>query len=304
MPTSFSLLRYPGGKAWFAPYLANLASTHALTDFAYCEPFAGSSAAALHLLFTGHASRLILSDKDANVAAFWRLVLDEPALVEDFIRDVPLNMTEWHQQRALFLDADAKPEQRALAFFFLNRTNRSGLILSGPIGGKEQTGPYALDARFNRESLIARLYRISLLRESIEFHEADVFQAIDRLKKRRCYKERSVWMYLDPPYYGWGDNLYLCKFSRSEHERLARRLRRERDLPWVLSYDDTVDVRESYKNLELAEVDVNYFMHTHREARELVLSNLPQCRAESRTLTAVVASNERRLQERHHPRAG
>ncbi len=274
MPSSFSLLRYPGGKAWFAPYLANLASTNGLTDFAYCEPFAGSAAAALHLLFTGHTSKLILSDKDANVAAFWRLVLDEPHAVEEFISQVPLNITEWHRQRALFLDGRRKPATRALAFFYLNRTNRSGLILSGPIGGKQQTGPYLLDARFNREGLIARLHRISLLRESIEFFEADVFDSINRLKQRRCYKDRSVWMYLDPPYFGWGDNLYLCKFSRSEHQRLARRLKHERDLPWVLSYDDTEDVRESYKDLHPSVIDVNYFMHTHREARELVMSNL------------------------------
>lgn len=274
MPSSFSLLRYPGGKAWFAPYLENLATIHGLTDHAYCEPFAGSAAAALHLLFTGHTNRLILSDKDANVAAFWKLVLNRPKIVEEFIRDVPLTMVEWRRQRAMFLDARRKQETRALAFFYLNRTNRSGLVLSGPIGGKKQDGPYKMDARFNREGLISRLHRIALLSEQIEFHQADVFQSISRLKRLRCYKDRTVWMYLDPPYFGWGDNLYLCSFSQSEHKRLARRLMEERELPWVLSYDDTEDARSIYEELQPSVIEVNYFIHSHREARELVLSNL------------------------------
>ena len=34
--------------------------------------------------------------------------------------------------------------------FFLNRTNHSGILNGGMIGGKAQTGDWKLDARFNR----------------------------------------------------------------------------------------------------------------------------------------------------------
>ncbi|WP_243122397.1 hypothetical protein [Clostridium septicum] len=39
---------------------------------------------------------------------------------------------------------------------FLNRTNRSGIIKAGVIGGKEQNGNYKLDCRFNKEEIIKK----------------------------------------------------------------------------------------------------------------------------------------------------
>lgn len=273
MPTSHSLLRYPGGKTALGPMLARMAVDNGLTEHTYYEPFAGSAGAALHMLFSGHASRLILSDKDENVAAFWSLVLTSPKTVRQFILDVDLTIAEWRRQRSIFLDLSSSPDLRGLAFFYLNRTNRSGLILSGPIGGKEQNGPYKLGARFNRDTLASRLDQISLFSDQIDFFQADVFESIRRVKRRNCSKLGKIWMYLDPPYHGWGDDLYLCKFSSDEHKRLAAKLTKETRLPWVLSYDDTSDVRESYVMLQPHVIGVSYFIHSARKAKELLLTN-------------------------------
>ena len=59
------------------------------------------------------------------------------------------------------------------AFFYLNRTNRSGVLNAGVIGGQAQTGTYKIDARFNRATLTERLRAIGDLADHIEVTDLD-----------------------------------------------------------------------------------------------------------------------------------
>jgi DNA adenine methylase len=71
-------------------------------------------------------------------------------------------------------------------------------------------------------------------------------------------------LYLDPPYYGKGNELYEVGFSVEDHERLASALA-ETKHHWVLSYDDCYAVRKLYHWACLKALDVKYSITTSKD---------------------------------------
>ena len=72
----FTPLRYPGGKAKLAPYVKNLMKVNRLLDGEYVEPYAGSAAIALELLFHEYVSKIHINDISRPVHAFWKSALE------------------------------------------------------------------------------------------------------------------------------------------------------------------------------------------------------------------------------------
>jgi DNA adenine methylase len=64
-------------------------------------------------------------------------------------------------------------------------------------------------------------------------------------------------LYLDPPYYRKGNELYQHGFSANDHERLAMALQKTKHA-WVLSYDDCYEIRQLYRWACVEPLDVNY----------------------------------------------
>jgi len=271
MPTSFSLLRYPGGKTYLAPLLKKVLEANDMTGCTYAEPFAGSAGAALRLLLEGHVSSIVLGDIDPVVCAFWRIILTGPELLVSFIESVPLNIDEWNNQRTLYFNVEANLEKRALAFFYLNRTNRSGVLFAGPIGGKKQDGKYRLDARFNRQALVARIRVIETVAGSISFHRLNAVAMCRQLAQRAGTAKERIFVYLDPPYYEWGPELYVSTFSHRQHLSLARRLGQLTHLRWLLSSDCDPRAVKTYGAYNQTRMTMNYSIHQHRKATELLV---------------------------------
>ena len=204
-----SPLRYPGGKANLAGFLRGLIERNVGEGCTYFELYAGGAGAALDLLLGGHVERIVLNDADTHIFSFWDSILHH---TEDFLRmmwDTPVNMDSWHQQRAVYEegqnDDNRSPLDIGFATFFLNRTNRSGIITkAGPIGGADQTGKYKMDCRFNKTNLAHRIERIAERAADIEIHNEDtlafILQNIGRLSDEHSF------MYLDPPYYKNGSS--------------------------------------------------------------------------------------------------
>jgi DNA adenine methylase len=121
------------------------------------------------------------------------------------------------------------------ATFFLNRTNRSGILEAGVIGGKMQTGKWKIDARYNRAELISRIKAIGEFRSRIfvSNQEAQIF--LETVTP--TLPEKSL-VYLDPPYVEKGPGLYLNSYEENDHRRLAGWVRENLDRPWMVSYDD------------------------------------------------------------------
>ena len=237
-----SPLRYPGGKGKLANYLKLLFLRNGMVGHHYVEPYAGGASVALSLLYEEYATRIHINDVNRSVHAFWAAVLNDTENLCRRIHDTAVNMEEWHRQRRV-QSANA-PEQLDLAFstFFLNRTNRSGIINGGVIGGKEQTGKWKLDARYNKSDLIRRINKVARHRTRVTLTQID---AVEYLRDNVPALPENTFLYLDPPYYVKGDGLYQNAYRHQDHLAVAQvvaNLQR----PWVVSYDAAPQIVEMY----------------------------------------------------------
>ena len=148
MPSTYSPLRYPGGKTKFYSYVRDILDCNGLLGETYIEPFAGGAGLALKLLLNDDVKRIVINDFDPAIYCFWYSILQNPEAFCDLIMTVPLTQEEWKRQRQIYLEQDiSEPLRLGFATFFLNRTNVSGVVNGGMIGGKNQSGPFKLDAR-------------------------------------------------------------------------------------------------------------------------------------------------------------
>ncbi len=268
-----SPLRYPGGKVSFVPFLAQTIELNGLSGCSYFEPYAGGAGAALRLLRERIVSELRLNDLDHRITAFWRAVLNEPQRFADAILSIPLSITEWRRQQHIYQRADMKkPFEVGFAAFYLNRCNRSGVLLgAAPIGGYAQTGKWTIDARFNRENLAKRIFAISSYRKQIYVTNMDALAFLVKHLPRGRERKR-VFAYLDPPYYSNGDRLYLNSYKGQDHKNLARYIQRQGTLKWVMSYDDTPFIREIYETRVLSHFSLQYSLQRKQRAWELLIA--------------------------------
>ncbi|MDP9190872.1 MAG: DNA adenine methylase [Acidobacteriota bacterium] len=268
MPTTYTPLRYPGGKAKLGPFLADVLRHNHLTDGTYAEPYAGGAGAALFLLLRGYVRKIHINDIDPAVAAFWRAVTRHTNKFVRAIETAPLTIAEWKHQRSIYREATAGFEL-GFAFFYLNRTNRSGIMNAGVIGGQKQKGRWLINARFNRDELTARVRAIGAQKRLISISQVDALSFVSELDDHFTRGERSF-LYLDPPYFNKGQDLYTNWYSREDHAAIARTLSRLRT-PWLLTYDDCDEIRSLYADFHVRESELSYSAREVRRGKELVV---------------------------------
>lgn len=205
----YTPLRYPGGKATLASYIKALITTNELYDGEYVEPFCGGAAIVLELLFHEYVIGVHINDISSPIYAFWNSVPNHTDGLCQLIRDRPLTVREWDKQKSIFSNAAYQALlQLGFATFFLNRTNRSGVLSGEIIGRRDQTGQRNLDARINSHELIFRVKSIAKLQGRIQLTGLD---ALQYLKARSDQWGENALIYLDLPYYEKGRQLY-CEF--------------------------------------------------------------------------------------------
>jgi DNA adenine methylase len=255
-----SPLRYPGGKWRVAPFFERLLEINHLEKGRYVEPYAGGASLALSLLLRRKVGEVYLNDLDRSIYSFWHTILTRSQDLIEFIDQVPVTLEERAKQKAIYARASTVSTfVLGCATFFLNRTNHSGILNGGMIGGKEQTGRWKLDARFNRGELTERVRRIASVRSLIHLSCRD---ALDFVKDFRSSKRTLV--YLDPPYYRAGHQLYMNAYRHDDHVAVRRAVGRIVS-PWVVSYDDAPQIRTLYKPLRSRKLRL---LHTARTARD------------------------------------
>ena len=272
MPASYSPLRYPGGKAVLYKFLAEIIEENELQDGVYVEPYAGGAGAALNLLFAEHVERIMINDADRYIYAFWNAVLNQTDRFLKLIDETPITVDEWKQQREIYRTQKRHSNIRvAFATFYLNRCNRSGILMrSGVIGGPDQTGEWKIDARFNKDELAHRIERIAMYRDRIELHGLDAMDFLRNHVTKNPDASRAL-VYLDPPYYAKGSQLYLNHYTPRDHNRLARYIRPKRRLKWIMTYDDVPEIHELYATFNRVHFNLNYSAHTARPGNELLV---------------------------------
>ncbi len=183
----YSPLRYPGGKNCVFPFVSGLFYENGLIGSRYAEPYAGGAGLALRLLFEGYVDYIYINDLDRSIYAFWRAVIDMPDAFCDWIRGVEVSIENWKWYREIQLQQSAQTNlfELAKATFFLNRTNVSGILKGGVIGGIKQQGEYKIDARFNKTDLIQRIMAIKRVRNRISVSNLDGVRFITQLDKKK-----------------------------------------------------------------------------------------------------------------------
>lgn len=265
----YTPLRYPGGKGKLAPFIKELLKENRLLDGEYVEPYAGGAAIAMELLFHDYVSHVHINDLSRPVFTFWDSVLNDTERLCRLVRDTPLSMDAWDRQKCTFAAAD-KADNLALGFatFYLNRTNRSGILNGGAIGGRNQTGAWKIDARFNREELVYRIESIAKLNKRISLTGMD---AIAFLKSGMLQWPRNTLIYLDPPYYVNGRELYYDYYTHEDHQRVAEFVTTGlKSRQWIVSYDNEPPIRAMYAGCQRLAYNLGYSARDARQGAEVI----------------------------------
>jgi len=241
-----SPLRYPGGKGKLSNYFKLLFQKNGFMGYDYVEPYAGGASVALSLLFEEYASTIHINDVNRSVYAFWSAVLNNHEALCRRLREADVTITEWKRQKQVQLSESADPLDLAFSTIFLNRTNRSGILGGGVIGGKNQDGPWMLDARFSKGDLVRRIEKIARFRSRIVLTQLD---AAEFLRKHTCSLPSKSFLYLDPPYFTKGPGLYEHSYQEADHREIATLIGNEKR-PWVVSYDSAPFIESLYGGLQ------------------------------------------------------
>jgi DNA adenine methylase len=236
----------------------------------YAEPFAGGCGLALSLLYTGLVAEVHINDLDPAIWAFWHSVLNETDALAAKVAETPVTIEEWHRQRDLHRAGDASDALTlGFAAFFLNRTNRSGIIKGGGvIGGLDQTGNYKIDCRFNVDDLVRRMRRVARYKDRIHLSNDD---ATAFLASCSNLPTNSL-LFIDPPYYKKGPGLYTSFYKPADHAQLSEQVLRL-TAPWIVTYDDVPPIRELYRARRQFCFDINYSLQEKRVGTELLIAS-------------------------------
>ncbi len=269
MTRTLSPLRYPGGKTKLYKYTKNLIKHNELIGCTYVEPYAGGCGLAIQLLHTGIVDQIILNDIDRSIYAFWRTVLDDNEQLIKKVENAPITMDEWYKQKEIQNNKNnADLFELGFSTLFLNRTNFSGVIKAGPIGGYKQTGNYKLDCRFNKKDIIKKLKLIYNYRNQIQFYNKD---AIDFFEILNQMHHDNVFIFLDPPYFEKGPGLYTNFYTEEDHINLATHVA-NLNHTWVVTYDNIDRIKEIYGeyNFDYNEYSLRYSAQKKYKGTEIM----------------------------------
>lgn len=264
----YSPLRYPGGKNKLSAFIAKICIDNSINGL-YVEPYAGGASVALFLLFEGFVNNIIINDKDRSIYAFWHSVLNRPKELCELIDNTEVNLENWYKLKEV-QKLKNKVDLLHLGFstLFMNRTNRSGIITGGPIGGYEQLGDYKIDCRFNKEEIKQRILKIASRKKDIKLYRKDALKLIDIVEEKS--NQDNIVIYFDPPYYLKANSLYMNHYENDNHKTVCDRIKEISNIQWIVSYDNVLEIKNLYSDFDKKEYSFNHTAYKIREGKEIL----------------------------------
>jgi DNA adenine methylase len=284
-----AIIRYPGSKAKLVPQIvATLPDAfHAARNPLFCddrnieyrEPFFGSGAMGLEVIANiRQAASVWINDIDPAMAAIWTSVVHKRSELEKLVATFNPTVDGFYRLKESDGKQTGNVAQDAVNKIALHRMSMSGFGAKsgGPIGGRSQGGNYTVGCRWSPASIIAAIRRAySILApfksrlQITSLHFRDVIGGADG----------NCLIYLDPPYYVKGGQLYANNMSHEEHVELSAVLSVTK-ADWRLSYDDCPEIRELYSWAEFQELEIRYTNAVtdkqRPKNRELLISPAPE----------------------------
>jgi DNA adenine methylase len=228
-----SLLRYPGGKSRGKlkdQIIEHIAEHHSGGSFG--ELFFGGGGITINLIKQKLIDNVTICEKDSALADLWWQIIDDP-------RGLIRKVERFEPSVRVFLSAKLRvlaEQGTGFNFLVVNRLSHGGRgVKAGPQGGHNQDGKYKIGCRWNTETLVKHIQ---------DLH--DLFGTVD--VKWVCGSYEGVqeldYLYMDPPYWDIGDEMYQHSFTENDHLNLFDYLR-ARD-GWLLSYNNCPEVRNIY----------------------------------------------------------
>ena len=266
MATTYTPIRYPGGKTKLYPEIRAILEMNDLLGHPYAELFAGGAGLAIKLLLKGDVSSIVINDYDRAVYCMWDAIVNHAEEMCEFIDSAVLDIETWKKVRDMYQNHDGVGDfELGKAAFYLNRTNVSGILSGGVIGGLEQTGNYKMDVRFNRKTLKKKIMDIAARRDDIEVTRLDAEDFIDDRMG-----DSELFAYLDPPYVQKGPGLYRSAFDEAKHRSLARKVGDARS-KWVVTYDADKLIDDIYGDYERGDLEISYTANVKTVGREKII---------------------------------
>lgn len=252
---NISPLRYPGGKSQIYDYVRELVVANNTTT--YIEPYMGGMGIALKLLLNNDVEKIMVNDFDKAIYAFWYSVLNYTEQLIEKIETTPVTIEEWKIQRGIQNNKDNCEDLLSLGFstLFLNRTNRSGIIKAGVIGGLKQNGDYKLDCRFNQKKIVEKIALIASMKKRIKLYNMDA----EKFIRLNISKTKNSFTFFDPPYYSKGPGLYTNFYNHENHLSVSKTINRYMlNKKWILTYDVSDEVFKMYSDFRNEKYYLNY----------------------------------------------
>ena len=273
-----SPLRYPGGKTCLAPKLENALKQNFSYDekITFVEPYAGGAGASLALLCSGKVDEIIINDLDKAIYIFWKIAVHNTDYLIRKIQRTKITIQEWKKQKEIYTLLKNKHrltlrDERKLAFaaLFLNRTNRSGIMRGGPIGGIKQLSKWKVNERFTKKTIIERLKKLHKFCRKIKVYNLDGIKLLEKLEKKETKNQHFI--FLDPPYFQKGKSLYLNNYNNNDHKKLSEFLIKSSLKKWIMTYNDIPYIKTLYKKMPINEFEIQHDAHYSKVGKEIVI---------------------------------
>ena len=255
-----SPFRYPGGKTWLVPTIRKWLGGKSPKNL--IEPFCGGGTVALTAAAEGLVEKATMIEMDNDVAAVWRVILDDGEWLARRILEFNLTI----ESVAEITKSEPRTDkERAFATIIRNRTNHGGILAPGSGTLKRGENGKGIASRWYPSTLAKRIRDIQTYREKITFIQGNAFNFFSP----DTYNNDSYY-FIDPPYTVAGKRLY--SLSEVNHELLFEQTSKL-NCHFLMTYDLSdyiIELAEKY-NMEYRTIPMRTTHLVKKE--ELLISN-------------------------------
>jgi len=262
-----SFFRYPGGKSKLKDRIVCKLNEISSDDtLEYREPFFGGGSIGLSFFEKRpNLDKIWINDFDLGISSLWTTLFNRPDLLKLCVQKFQPSVLMFDKYKEE-LTATPLPkltsEEEIANFGFaklaIHQISYSGLGTKsgGPLGGRDQKSKYKIDCRWSPDYICKKIDALHQRFSKLSVRN-DICTNLDFSDIINDTSHDAI-IYLDPPYFEKGNDLYQHGFTEKNHTQLADCLKNTKHR-WLLSYDDCPEIRKYYDWANIEEIsEVNY----------------------------------------------